>query len=564
MERFTIKLRLYSLVGVLVIITVGIGTFGMISTHNIIAHLQHDAHKEQEFAHTLELAEVTEIEFKSQVIEWKNILLRSSNKAKYKLHKKRYDHSVETVKHEFSELEKKYKKLELDTTEVEEVREKYLKLNETYGAAFSKINSNNPNSGKIVDQLVKDIDIPVAKAFEKMAHHLSEEIDALVKQSDAYAAEVESSTTITDIILIVLGAIIGIIYGQVIIKSIINPVNKLIEVTESLAKGDMTVSIEVKGKSEISQLQQSLSTMNNKLGSVLKKVSLGADSVRTSADEISGGNIDLSSRTEEQAASIEETSSSMEQITEKVKENSDSALQAVGLSNTATEKAEQGLSVAHSAVTAINEIKDSSEKVADIISVIDEIAFQTNLLALNASIEAERAGEQGRGFSVVANEVQKLAQRSADAASEIKALIKTSSARVIEGTELVKSSSTSLEEIVKTSSETNDVMNTISAASQEQSSSLSQVNVAITQMEQTTQQNAALVEETSAASLSMSDQATQLNKLVAFFKLDNNPSIDQEEDKTNNVSSSSSNKKKKSNASGTKSTKNGSDEWNEF
>ena len=519
MKNLSIRVKLFGLVIVLLSLTSGIGIFGMISTHNIIAHLEEDAHKEQELAHTLELAEVTEIEFKSQIIEWQNILLRGNDPKLYNLHKKKFIKQSDTVIKDLGKLTEKFKKLNLDDAEIKNVLNLHEVMNAKYLSALKKFSIDNAGSGKEVDRLVVGIDKPVTLALEKMAHNLSAEIDNVIKLSEAYAADTEANTKLIDIVMIVGAVFIGLILGWFLIRSIVNPLNEIVKVTQRLAEGDMTVEVKVVGKSEISKLQHSILTMTEKLRSVLSKVNVGANSVSGSADEISEGNLSLSSRTEEQAASLEETSASMAQVTERVEHNSQAAVQAVSLANTATSKAEEGLEVAKTAVSAINDIKKSSEQVADIIGVIDEIAFQTNLLALNASIEAERAGEQGRGFSVVANEVQKLAQRSADAASEIKGLIKDSSMKVTEGTEFVISLSQALEDIVGTSNETNELMQNISAISKEQAVSLREINTAVKQLDETTQENAALVEETSAASSSMSEQAKTLSDLVSFFKL---------------------------------------------
>lgn len=525
MENITIKLRLAGLIGILIAILIGVGVFGMINTHNIIDHLKEDAHKEQELAHALELAERTDIEFKTQLLEWQHILMRGYTSSEYNKYKARFKKQAKIVQKDFDKLEAMYKKINIDAAEIKHAAELHLEATAKYEYALRKFDINNTSSGKNLDRQTQSVEIPVNKALTEVAHHLSAEIDKIVQQAEAYSAAMESKTRTTDITVLTLSTILGLFLGYMLMRSIVNPLNEIIRVTQRLAEGDMTVRIRVRGKSEISRLQHALSAMKDKLSSVVKQVRNSANSVSTSADEISKGNLDLSSRTEEQAASIEQTSASMEQVTEKVQQNSDSALQAVKLSNSASEKAEQGLKVAQDTVNAINQIKSSSEKVADIISVIDEIAFQTNLLALNASIEAERAGEQGRGFSVVANEVQKLAQRSADAANEIKALIKNSTEKVLEGTELVVRSSETLEDIAKTSNQTNELMQDISAASQEQATALSQVNTAIVQLEETTQQNAALVEQTSAASSMMNDEAKTLAKLVAFFKFEDDSEV---------------------------------------
>jgi methyl-accepting chemotaxis protein-1 (serine sensor receptor) len=258
----------------------------------------------------------------------------------------------------------------------------------------------------------------------------------------------------------------------------------------------------------------------DKISDVIVKVRGSSVSILTGSGQVSSGNINLSQRTEEQASSLEETASSMEEMTSTVKQNADNANQASQLAQTARDQAEAGGKVVSQAVTAMGEINQSSSKIADIISVVEEIAFQTNLLALNAAVEAARAGEQGRGFAVVASEVRVLAGRSADAAKEIKNLIEDSVEKVKAGSELVDKSGETLQQIVIGVKKVTDIVFEIAAASSEQSAGIDQVNKAITQMDEMTQQNAALVEESSSASRSMQDQAGKLNELIGFFKVD--------------------------------------------
>ncbi len=253
-------------------------------------------------------------------------------------------------------------------------------------------------------------------------------------------------------------------------------------------------------------------------------ISTAADSVLHGSQEIAAGNADLASRTREQDSRLEETAASMEQMTTTVRQNADNARQADLLSSSACEQAEKGGAVVGDAIAAMGEITNASKQIADIIGVIDEIAFQTNLLALNAAVEAARAGEQGRGFAVVASEVRNLAGRSATAAREIKGLIKDSVGKVKEGSKLVDKSGQTLEEIVTSVKQVSDIIAEIAAASEEQSAGIVQVNAAIAQLDEMTQQNAALVEQAAAASSSMGEQARELNDQVSFFSTDNKAS----------------------------------------
>jgi methyl-accepting chemotaxis protein len=286
-----------------------------------------------------------------------------------------------------------------------------------------------------------------------------------------------------------------------------------------LAQGDLTDQMTSTCDGDLAQIKISLNEAIQNLTATLATVRTAAESVSTGAEQITQGNEDLSQRTSEQASSLEETSSAMEEMTSTVKHNADNAKQANQLAIAARDVAEKGGSVTTKAIDAMGEINKSSKKIADIITVIDEIAFQTNLLALNAAVEAARAGEHGRGFAVVAAEVRNLAQRSATAAKEIKGLINESIQRVTDGSELVDQSGKTLAEIVGSVKRVTDIIAEITAASQEQASGIDQVNKAIMQMDETTQQNAALVEEATSASQSMKEQARELMGQVAAFKL---------------------------------------------
>jgi methyl-accepting chemotaxis protein len=287
-----------------------------------------------------------------------------------------------------------------------------------------------------------------------------------------------------------------------------------------MAKGDLTVSITKDYEGTFGKLKDDINTTVGKLTEVVGNIKESAGLIKTASAEISMGNTNLSQRTQEQASALEETASSMEQMTSTVKQNADNAKQANQLVTGARSQAQEGGEVVTKAISAMEAISGSSKKIADIISVIDEIAFQTNLLALNAAVEAARAGEQGRGFAVVATEVRNLAQRSATAAKEIKDLINDSVEKVDTGSKLVDSSGKVLSEIVNSVKKISDIVAEIAAASQEQASGIEQVNKAVMQMDEMTQQNAALVEEAAAASKSMEEQAVNLADQIMFFQLD--------------------------------------------
>ena len=337
------------------------------------------------------------------------------------------------------------------------------------------------------------------------------------------AAQIRSRYENGRMLLISLGAaaiLLGIACAYWITRSITRPITRAVEVAEAVSAGDLTSHIVVESRDETGQLMHALKNMNDKLVSIVGQVRAGTDSISTASSEIAAGNLDLSSRTEQQASSLEETASSMEELTSTVKLNADNARSANQLAIDASQIASKGGAVVSEVVSTMGSINDSSRKIVDIISVIDAIAFQTNILALNAAVEAARAGEQGRGFAVVASEVRNLAQRSSQAAKEIKGLIDDSVQKVEAGSQLVDKAGRTMDEIVQSISHVTQIMNQITDASDEQRAGIEQVNQAIGQMDQVTQQNAALVEEAAAAAESMQEQAAKLADVVGLFKLD--------------------------------------------
>ena len=318
---------------------------------------------------------------------------------------------------------------------------------------------------------------------------------------------------------IIAGVLLGVLLGWSIIRNMARSLRLAIHTADAVAAGDLTRHIDVRGKDEVSMLLRALQTMQEGLRGVVRQVHQGSVSVAAASGQIAQANQDLSSRTESQASALQQTAASMEQLSSTVRQNADNAQMANQLALGASTVAEQGGEVVRQVVDTMRGISDSSRQIADIINVIDGIAFQTNLLALNAAVEAARAGEHGRGFAVVASEVRSLASRSAQAAKEIEGLIAESVSRVKTGTELVESTGNTMEQIVRSVTHVRDIMAEIAAASDEQTRGIAQIGQAIVEMDHTTQQNAALVEESAAAADSLEEQADMLLQSVSVFRL---------------------------------------------
>ncbi len=404
--------------------------------------------------------------------------------------------------------------------EISGVRQRYLTARDS--AMREKAAGNSAEAIRILEQDY----LPAAQQYEDaLSRFTALQRDSIrdtghaIDQSSDHAAQWLFAIS-------ALGVLFGAGCAFVISRGVVRPIHYAVQVADTVAAGDLTQRIESRSTDETGRLLQALRTMNANLSRTVSGIRSGAETISSASSQIAAGNADLSSRTEEQAASLEETAASMEEMASTVKQNAENARQANNLAASASAVAGRGGQVVSEVVETMTAISASSNKISEIVSVIDGIAFQTNILALNAAVEAARAGEQGKGFAVVASEVRSLAQRSANAAKEIKVLIEDSVSKVSVGAAQVERAGATMQEIVTSVKRVTDIMDEITTASEEQSSGVDQVNIAISQMDEVTQQNAALVEESAAAAGAMQDQANELVRAVATFRIGSGQIID--------------------------------------
>ena len=388
----------------------------------------------------------------------------------------------------------------------------------TYVASFSKVDQLVA-SGKrdAAVALMLSETTPALNVFMGDVNKLELFLKGVVSSN---GNDVKQTVDVTSNVMIIIGIaamIIGIYFAYVVSRSITRPIIEAVKIAETVAAGDLSSHIEVKSTDETGQLITALKQMNENLVTIVTRVRTGTDTIATASNQIASSNLDLSARTEEQASALEQTAASMEELTSTTKHNSDNARQANQLAQSASKIAQKGGEVVSQVITTMGSINESAAKIANIIGVVESIAFQTNILALNAAVESAHAGEHGRGFSVVATEVRNLAQRSSAAAKEINVLINDSVQRVGAGTKLVMQAGTTMDEVVASVTRVSDIIADITRAGIEQSSGIEQINQAIIQMDQVTQQNAALVEETAAAAQMMEDQSRDLVDAVSIW-----------------------------------------------
>jgi len=408
----------------------------------------------------------------------------------------------------------------LDSPEEKDTLQAILALRKKYqDGKVAVMNARKAGDGATAERQYEEVFAPAAAAYGSKVLSL---LQLQRKAIDQTAQDIEAANNRSTQLVTLLGVLtvaLGSIAAFLITRSITTPLASAVSVAETVASGNLDSTFGAYPRDEVGDLMRALQTMNGSLVNVVAQVQSGTTAISTASSEIAAGNLDLSARTEQQASALEETAASIEQLTSTVRQNAENALQANGLAKEASDVAQRGGAIVGQVVATMGSIDASARKIVDIIGVIDGIAFQTNILALNAAVEAARAGEQGRGFAVVASEVRNLAHRSAGAAKEIKGLIGDSMTQVNAGTTLVQQAGATMTDVVSSVARVTDMMLDISTASQEQRAGIDQVNVAVTQMDQMTQQNAALVEQAAAAAASMQEQAAQLAQVAAAFTL---------------------------------------------
>ncbi len=458
-------------------------------------------------------------QFKTQVQEWKNTLLRGQKPDQLERYWTAFQKHEKQVAQAANDLQQQLQKVQADPAlqaNAQAFAAAHQKMADGYRKGFEAFKASDFNH-QAGDNAVKGMDRDPSKLLDELVEGISKAADSV----ELAATERAQRAFMVSVASMLLCSVVGLAVAVWISRSTVQPLDAAVAFANRVARGDLTSVVEASGSDEVAHLRHALRDMQGALSGIVSQVRQNADQLAIASQQIAMGNLDLSQRTEEQASALQEQAASMDQLGAAVYHNAENANQASHMAAKASEVAARGGQAVSDVVSTMRDISDSSRQIGDIIGVIDSIAFQTNILALNAAVEAARAGEAGRGFAVVASEVRSLAGRSASAAQEIKTLIGKSLERVEAGSKQVDIAGNTMSEVVTAIEQVTSIVHSIDTASGEQSAGVSQVGQAITQLDQTTQQNAALVEEMAAAADKLKSQAQELVQAVSVFKVAN-------------------------------------------
>ena len=477
---------------------------------------------ETRVAESIDTARNAQVQFKIQVQEWKNILLRGGQgEEAFNKYKAAFLTQSQKTQALLTRLMALQSSIDMDTATVRQTLQLHAQLEQQYLSALQSYSFQDAASAQRVDHLVGGIDREPTRMIDEVVNRTLTHTSRLNQELTAQNLAQYQQTRLT--LWLAMGAVLltGIVITVWLIRSITHPLREAVNIARTVASGDLQANIRPAGRDETAELMTALQEMNVSLTRIVSDVRSGTETIATASVQIAQGSIELPSRNEAQASALEETAASMEELTSVVKNNATHARDASNLARDARKMASEGGNVVEKVVHTMSEIHHFSQEISQIISLIDGIAFQTNILALNAAVEAARAGNEGRGFAVVASEVRALAQRSANAARDIRVLIDRSVNSIDAGNELVKGAGMTMEKIIASIKQVSELMESVSAASNEQSTGIDQVNLAVTQMDAATQQNAALSQESTAAAQALQEQTESLLTSVSVFKLRN-------------------------------------------
>jgi methyl-accepting chemotaxis protein len=520
LARFRIATRLAVLGLLLLAATVVVGAEGWRGLARMHDFQVRSAQTAQAYAAAADTARVAQVDFKRQVQEWKDLLLRGADPAEFDKHRSGFTKLADAVRADLASLRAQMGALGMPVAEVDAAAATHADLLAKYTAALGHYKGSDGASAHVVDGLVKGIDRPPTAAIDAIVEHVRAASAASARRLEDASSAVYRQVLILLATVVLTALLLGVVVTVLLARSITRPIGHAVRVAEAVASGDLSSKIEAEGRDETSLLLRALARMNVRLRDVVATIRQGADEISTATAEIAEGNLDLSSRTSEQAAALEETASSMQEFSSSVHANAASAREARAAAEASLSGAREGEQAMREAVAAMERIAGVSVRITEITEVIERIASQTHILALNAAVEAARAGEAGRGFHIVAGEVRVLASHSKAAAGQIRALVEESSETIADGSQRIGQAGQRMEGLASDVERVTQSVRSIAALSDAQASGILQVNDAVRQIDEVTQSNSALVEEAAAAADAVKSRARGLVESVAFFRME--------------------------------------------